>query len=57
MYQIMEVAPIEKKLEEKKQALEEAKRKGETNEQNTLAMEIIQLRIQLEQKSRKIQTI
>lgn len=54
IYQIMEVAPLEQRLKEAREKLEEAKRKGDTQDQTTLSIEIIQLRKELDQKSRQL---
>lgn len=54
IYQITEVAPLEQRLKEKREALEEAKRKGDTQDQTTFSIEIIQLRKELDQKSRQL---
>lgn len=54
IYQIMEVAPAETKLAEKREALEEAKRIGDTQTQTTLSIEIIRLRQELDKKNRAL---
>lgn len=56
VYQIMEVAPIENKLNHKKDALEEAKRRGDGEAQAHLSIEIVQLRQELDRKSRELKT-